>query len=108
MHSRLGPGLFERPYRECLGRELRGRGLSIEVEKLLPIEYDGHIIDFGYRLDILVESAVVLEIKAVGQLLPLHEAQLLAYLRLSRKRVGLLINFNVINLRDGIQRLVCG
>lgn len=108
VHARLGPGLLERPYRECLCLELARRGLRLETEKPLPVEYDGLVVNLGYRLDVLVEDAVVLEIKAVDHILPIHEAQLLSYLRLSHKRVGLLINFNVVNLRDGIRRRVCG
>ena len=108
MHSRLGPGLLERPYRVCLCHELRRQDVAFEVEKLLPVEYDGLTIDLGYRVDILVENVVVVEIKAVEAILPVHEAQLLAYLKLSGKRVGLLINFNVAHLREGIRRRMCG
>jgi GxxExxY protein len=106
VHSRIGPGLLERAYRACLYHELWRRGLSVEAEKLLPIEYDGLVIDLGYRVDLLVEDAVVVEVKAIDTVLPVHEAQLMSYLRLSRKRVGLLINFNVAHLRDGIRRRV--
>jgi GxxExxY protein len=108
VHSKIGPGLLERAYRVCLCQELAGRGLSVEAEKLLPIEYDGLVIDLGYRVDLLVEDAVVVEVKAIDSVLPVHEAQLMSYLRLSRKRVGLLINFNVAHLRDGIRRRVDG
>jgi GxxExxY protein len=108
VHSKIGPGLLERAYRVCLCHELVGRALSVEAEKLLPIEYDGLVIDLGYRVDLLVEDAVVVEVKAIDRLLPVHEAQLMSYLRLSRKRVGLLINFNVAHLRDGIRRRVNG
>jgi GxxExxY protein len=108
VHSRLGPGLLEKPYRVCLCHELRRAGLAIETEKLLPVEYDGLMIDLAYRLDILVEDAVIVEVKALEAILPVHEAQLLSYLKLSKKRVGLLLNFNVLHLRDGIRRRVCG
>jgi GxxExxY protein len=83
-------------------------GLTYEAEKMCPVEYDGITIDFGFRIDLLVESAVIVEIKSVETILPVHEAQLLSYLRLSRKRVGLLINFNVAHLRQGIRRRICG
>jgi GxxExxY protein len=108
VHSRLGPGLLERPYQVCLCHELRKKGLSHVVEKMLPVVYDGLTIELGYRLDILVEDAVIVEIKAIDAILPIHEAQLLTYLRLSKKRVGLLINFNVEHLKQGICRKVCG
>ena len=108
VHSKLGPGLLERTYRVCLCHELKQRGVRFESEKALPVEYDGLVVDLGYRVDLLVEDAVIVEIKAVEALLPVHEAQLLSYLRLSRKRVGLLINFNVAHLRDGIRRKVNG
>jgi GxxExxY protein len=108
VHSRLGPGLLERPYRVCLCHELRKQSIFFETEKLLPVEYDGLTVDLGYRIDILVEDAVIVEVKAIETILPVHEAQLLSYLRLSRKRVGLLINFNVEHLKEGIRRRVSG
>jgi len=108
VHSRLGPGLLERPYRLCLAYELRRAGLQVESEKLLPVIYDGIAIDSGYRLDLLIESSVVVEAKAVESLLPIHDAQLLAYLKLSGVKVGFLINFNVPHLRDGVRRRVMG
>lgn len=108
VHSGLGPGLLERPYRVCLCHELRRAGLTIETEKWLPVEYDGLVFDFGYRIDILVEDAVIVEVKAVAAILPVHEAQLLSYQKLSKKRVGLLLNFNVVHLRDGIRRRIYG
>lgn len=106
VHSQLGPGLLERPYRLCLAYELTRIGLRVETEKLLPVVYDGLVIDAGYRLDLLVDDNIVVEVKAVETLLSVHEAQLLSYLKLSGKRVGLLINFNVAHLRDGIRRKV--
>ena len=108
VHSKLGPGLLERPYRVCLGHELSACGLRFEAEKILPVGYDGLIIDMGYRIDLLVENEVIVEVKSVDTILPVHEAQLLSYLRLGGKRVGLLINFNVAHLRQGIRRRVCG
>jgi len=82
--------------------------VAFEAEKILPVEYDGSFIDIGYRVDLLVEGQVIVEVKAVETILPIHEAQLLSYLKLSRKRVGLLINFNVVHLRQGIRRRICG
>lgn len=108
VHSRLGPGLLESAYKACLLHELTSMGMRCDVEKILPVHYDGVRVELGYRLDLLVEDAVVVEIKAVETLLPVHEAQLLSYLRLSGKRVGLLINFNVASLRQGIRRRVMG
>jgi len=91
-----------------LALELRKRGLGVESQVLLPIVYDGKKVDAGYRLDLLVQDLVIVELKAVEQLMPIHQAQLLAYLKLSGKRVGLLINFNVLHLKDGIKRMVSG
>ena len=106
VHRHLGPGLLEEAYEECLCHELRLRGTAFERQVELPICYKGLQLDCGYRLDVLVENAVILELKAVDQILPVHEAQLLTYLRLSRKRVGLLLNFNVPALKDGILRRI--
>ena len=106
VHSRLGPGLLERPYRMCLAYELQHSGLAVETETLRPVVYDEVTIDAGYRIDLLVEGRVIVEVKAVAELLPIHEAQILAYLKLSRVKVGLLINFNVAHLRDGIRRRI--
>jgi GxxExxY protein len=106
VHRKLGPGLLESVYRACLARELALRGLSFEQEKPLPVEYKGVLIDCSYRLDFVVAGKVVVEVKAVDALLPVHEAQLLTYLKLTGCRVGLLINFNVSVLKDGIKRLV--
>ena len=108
VHTHLGPGLLESAYKACLVHELSGAGLACEVEKLLPVKYRGIHVDLGYRLDLLVENVVVVEIKAVQSILSVHEAQLLSYLRLSGKRVGLLINFNVARLRQGIRRRILG
>ena len=106
VHRELGPGLLESAYAACLCRELQLRGLEFEREKPMPVAYKGLHIDCGYRLDVLVDGRVILELKAVKELRPIHEAQLLTYLRLSGVRVGLLINFNVPVLRDGIKRRV--
>ena len=106
MHMALGPGLMERAYEACLSYELRKRGLRVEPQVILPVRYDGKMIDLGLRLDLLVENEVIVELKSVEKIAPLHEAQLLSYLRMGNKRFGLLINFNVIYLKDGIKRMV--
>ena len=106
VHSALGPGLLESAYEACLLHELRKQGLKVEAQACLPVAYDGVKIDVGYRVDLLVEGTVIVELKAVETLLSIHEAQLLSYLKLSDKRVGLLINFNVLHLREGIKRMV--
>ena len=106
VHRTLGPGLLESTYEACLKYELEKRGLKIQSQVGLPVIYDGIKIDLGYRLDILVEDAVIIELKAVTTITPLHEAQLLSYLKLSRKHLGLLINFNVTLLKDGIKRRI--
>jgi GxxExxY protein len=106
VHSQLGPGLLESAYEACLAFELRSRCMEVDAQLSLPIEYDGVRLDVGYRIDILVEEAVIVEVKAVSELLPIHKAQLLSYLKLSGKKVGLLINFHVLHLRDGIKRMV--
>ena len=106
VHSRLGPGLLESAYEACLEYELRKNGLAVAVQVPLPIVYDGVTIDIGYRLDLVVEGTVVVELKAVARLLPIHDAQLLSYLRLSGHKIGLLIIFHVARLADGIRRLV--
>lgn len=108
VHSTLGPGLLENAYEACLEHELKKRGCRVERQVALPVVYDGVRIDVGYRLDLLVEDAVIVELKAVEKLAPIHEAQLLSYLKLSGKKVGLLINFNVLHLKDGIKRMVNG
>ena len=106
VHRTLGPGLLESTYEVCLKYELEKRGLKIQSLIGLPVIYDGMKIDLGYRLDILVEDAVIIELKAVTAIKPLHEAQLLSYLKLSGKHLGLLINFNVTLLKDGITRRI--
>ena len=106
VHKALGPGLLESAYEACLAFELAERELALEQQKAMPVTYRGVKLDCGYRLDLLVEGQVIVELKAVDKLQPIHEAQLLSYLKLSGCQVGLLINFNVKILRYGIRRLV--
>ena len=108
VHSELGPGLLETAYEACLAYELRHRGLQVQTQVELPIAYGDVRLDVGYRIDLLVEGTVIVELKAVQTLVPLHEAQLLSYLRLSKRNVGLLINFHTEHLRDGIKRMING
>ena len=105
VHRSLGPGLLESAYQACLAREMALRGLSFEQEMPLHLEYKGLQLDCGYRLDFLVEQTVILELKTVEALLPIHEAQLLTYLKLAGIKIGLLINFNVPVLKNGIKRM---
>lgn len=106
VHKELGPGLLESAYDSCLVYELQEAELKVETQKPLPLIYKGMKIDSGYRLDLLVEDSVIVELKSVETLLPIHRAQLLSYLKLSGLSLGLLINFNVEALRHGIQRVV--
>lgn len=106
VHKALGPGLLESTYEACLVYELNERGVQVERQKSLPIAYRGVRIDCGYRIDLLVGNEVIVELKAIERILPVHEAQLLTYLRLSGHHVGLLLNFNVPLMRDGIRRMV--
>ena len=106
VHKALGPGLLESAYEECLCRELDLKELSYERQKELPIEYKGVKLECGYRLDVVVDGKVILELKACENMEPIHEAQLLTYLKLTNIKVGLLINFNVPVLKDGIKRVV--
>jgi GxxExxY protein len=108
VHSALGPGLLESAYEACLLFELHDAGLKAESQVLLPVVYKQVKIDLGYRLDLLVEDSVIVELKSVGAINPVHEAQLLSYLKLSQKHVGLIVNFNVVHLKDGIKRIVNG
>lgn len=105
VHTALGPGLLESVYEKCLKHELSKRGLKLESQMWLPVVYDGVPIEGGYKIDLLVEDCVIVELKVVEQVLEVHKAQLLSYLKLSNKEVGLLINFNVVHLRNGIRRL---
>ncbi len=106
VHRGLGPGLLESAYEVCLAFELRQMGLKVEEQKPLPVCYKNVKLDCGYRLDLVVEDAVIVEIKAVERLSPIHDAQLLSYLRLSNKKVGLLLNFHVRVLKNGLKRIV--
>ena len=106
VHKTLGPGLLESAYEVCLGIELNRRGINFESQLPLSIVYDDITVESAFRLDILVEDRLIVELKAVERLLPIHEAQLLTYLRLSQRRLGLLINFNTPLIKDGIKRLV--
>ncbi|MDE2715823.1 MAG: GxxExxY protein [Chloroflexota bacterium] len=106
VHRNLGPGLLESAYEACLAYELRERGLAVEHQKPLPVVYRDVTVEVGYRLDLLVENAVVVELKSVERLEPIHQAQLLSYLKLSGYKLGLLINFNVRLLKHGIKRIV--
>lgn len=106
VHNILGPGLLESAYEACLKHELKKNGLKVQSQVGLPVYYDGVRIDLGYRLDLIVEGIIILELKAVKDLAPIHEAQLLSYLKLSDLQLGLLINFNVTRLKYGIKRIV--
>jgi GxxExxY protein len=106
VHRALGPGLLESVYSVCLAHELRKRGVQVQRELPLPISYDGILLDAGLRLDMLVDDCVIVELKAVECLLPVHHAQVLTYLKLTGHRLGLLINFNTPLIRDGIRRIV--
>jgi GxxExxY protein len=108
VHKAMGPGLLESAYEACLAYELVKRGFKVERQKELPLNYGGVHLDCGYRLDLFVEDAVIVELKAVEAMTPLHEAQVLSYLKLSGCKVGLLINFNVQMLVLGIRRIVHG
>ena len=108
VHRELGPGLLESAYRECLAREFTLRGVPFEREKPIRLEYKGIVLEAGYRLDFLVAECLVVELKAIEALAPVHDAQLIAYLRLGGWRLGLLINFNVPVLKNGIHRRIFG
>ncbi|PJA33140.1 MAG: GxxExxY protein [Zetaproteobacteria bacterium CG_4_9_14_3_um_filter_53_7] len=106
VHSSLGPGLLESVYEVCLHHELEKLGLSAQAQVPISVHYDNLELDAGFRIDLLVESEIIVELKSVEQLMPIHQAQLLTYLKLAGKPVGLLINFNTVHLRDGIKRMV--
>jgi GxxExxY protein len=106
VHKELGPGLLESTYEACLAYQLAEDGRHVEQQKALPVKYRGVYLECGYRIDLLIENKEVIEVKAVDSLKPIHQAQLLSYLRLSGCKVGLLINFNVRVLKNGIRRLV--
>jgi GxxExxY protein len=107
VHEALGPGLLESVYQKCMAIELKKMGLAVEAEVDLPVIYEGEkITDLGFRIDLLVESAVIVELKSVDEVKPVHKKQLLTYLRLAKKDLGLLINFNEVLLKKGIVRVV--
>jgi GxxExxY protein len=106
VHSQLGPGLLESAYEICLEHELGKANIAVARQVPLPVVYDGIKLDAGYRIDLLVDDKVVIEVKSVDQLAPIHQAQLMTYLKLAEKRLGLLINFNVMDLKTGIKRIV--
>jgi GxxExxY protein len=106
VHRKLGPGLLESVYEECLHYEILKKGLKIERQKILPVEYDNIQLTNGYRLDLIVEDKLIIELKAVEDIHELHFAQLLTYLKLSKTKLGLLINFNVPLFKDGVRRVV--
>jgi GxxExxY protein len=108
VHSVMGPGLLESAYEACLRYELEKRELRVRTQVLLPVRYDDLVLDAGYRIDLLVEELVVVELKAVQGILPVHKGQLLSYLRLGRFKLGYLLNFHVARMRDGIVRMVNG
>lgn len=106
VHRRLGPGLLESAYEACMAHELRQIGFKVEQQKTLPVTYKDVKLDCGYRLDLVVEDPVIVDIKALERLAPIHDAQSLSYLRISNKRVGLIINFHVRLLKSGLKRIV--
>jgi len=106
VHRALGPGLLEGVYENCVSIELRSRGHKVDQQMTLPVQYEGHKIEQGFRIDILVDDAVVIEVKAVEKMLPVHLAQTMTYLRLGDFNLGLLLNFNVPMMKDGIKRVV--
>ena len=108
VHKQLGPGLLESAYESCLCHELTSRNIEVKRQELLPINYKGEQVDAGYRLDILVNDLVIVELKTIETILPIHRAQLMTYLKLSDKWLGLLINFNLKLLKQGIERIVNG
>jgi len=108
VHTALGPGLLESTYEACLAQELKSAGLGVQTQVPLPVVYDGLKLEIGYRIDLLIDDIVVVEVKSVEALAPIHQAQVLTYLRLSGRSLGLLINFNVVHLKDGIKRFVMG
>lgn len=106
VHSALGAGLLEEAYKVCLRQELQKRELQVLSEVAIPIVYDGASLDVGFRIDLLVEKSLIIELKSVQQLAPIHKAQILTYLKLSRVSLGLLLNFNSVHLKDGIIRVI--
>lgn len=108
VHKCTGPGLFETVYEKCLCYELELQKVNFERQKVIPITYKDQKFDYGFRADLVVEEKILVELKAVSSVLPIHEAQIINYLNLSNLNLGLIINFNVLRLKDGIKRIVCG
>jgi GxxExxY protein len=106
VHRILGPGLLESTYEQCLAHELSHAGLEFKMQYALPVQYKGLKLDCGYRVDVVVEERLILELKCVDQILPVHQAQLLTYMKLAKIQTGLLINFNLTHLKEGIKRFV--
>lgn len=106
VHSNLGPGLLESTYEVCLHHELVCAGLKVERQKELPVIYGDTVLDAAYRIDLLVNNRLILELKAVSEIAPVHKAQLMTYLKLSHNKLGLLLNFNVANMKHGIHRII--
>ena len=106
VHRHLGPGLLESTYKQCLAHEMKLRDMSFKMQHPLPVEYKGIKLDCGYRIDLLVENKLIVELKSVDKILPIHQAQLLTYMKLAKIEIGLLINFNVQYLKSGIKRMV--
>jgi GxxExxY protein len=108
IHSHFGPGLLESVYEACLAQELRDQGLLVETQVPVPVYFNSVKMEVGFRIDLLVEALVVVEVKSVESLAPVHHAQTLSYVKLANKSLGLLINFNVVHLKDGVKRFVVG
>jgi GxxExxY protein len=106
VHKILGPGLLESAYEQCLAYELKQKGINFKLQQGLPVEYKGIKLDCGYRIDIFVEENLIVELKSVDKILPIHEAQILTYMKLAKVKVGLLINFNVLRVMEGLKRFV--
>jgi len=106
VHRHLGPGLLESTYEHCLARELELQGIPFKAQIPVPVHYKGIDLDCGYRLDMLVDDSIILELKTVERILPIHQAQLLTYLKLKSKKLGLIINFNSAVVKDGVVRMV--
>jgi GxxExxY protein len=106
VHSALGPGLLESVYEQCLAHELELRGLKVERQVAIPVVYKKAELEVGFRIDLLVQDCLIIELKAVETVLPIHEAQVFTYLRLTDSRVGLLLNFNVVSMKNGIKRII--
>ena len=106
IHREFGPGLLESAYQKCLAHALNKRGLIVNCEVILPINYDGEEINSGYRIDMIVENSIIIENKTVDQILPIHEAQLLTYMRLSQVKLGFILNWKVTLMKHGIKRMI--